>query len=108
MPGDVVGVTGELEKKSSSRCRKFAGRSTITSGGAGASLASSAAYGNSVSGSLCGSCDTNAPGLMADNHQVNSGDVRAHSAVTGSRSDLVATTSTAIGNAATYQSNGPS
>jgi len=76
------------------------------SGGAGASLASSAAYGNSVSGSLCGYCDTDAPGLTADNNQVNSGDVRAHSSVTASRSDLVATTSTAIGNAATYQSNG--
>jgi hypothetical protein len=78
------------------------------SGGADASLASSAAYGNSVSGSLCGHCDTNAPGLTVDNNQLNSGDVRAHSAVTGSRSDLVATTSTAIGNAATYQANGPS
>lgn len=73
--------------------------------GAGANLASAAAYGNSVSGSLCGSCDTSAPGLTADNNQINSGDVRAHSAVTGSRSGLVATTSTAIGNAATYQAN---
>ena len=34
--GDVVRIAGELEKKFSSLPRKFAGRSTITSGGAGA------------------------------------------------------------------------
>ena len=35
---DVVGIAGELEKKFRSRCRKFAGRSTITSAGAGANF----------------------------------------------------------------------
>jgi hypothetical protein len=71
-------------------------------------LASAAAYGNSVTGSLCAYCDDNVPTLTAHNDQTNSGDVRATSTVIAPRAGLVGATSTAIGNAATYQVTGPS
>ena len=70
-------------------------------------LASSAAYGNSVSGSLCAYCDTNVPSLQASADQTNSGDVRATATVNTPRAATVGATATAIGNAATYQVRGP-
>ena len=70
-------------------------------------LASSAAYGNYVNASLCAYCDENVPSMMASNSQSNSGDVRSTSTVSSQSAGTVATTSTAIGNAATYQTRGP-
>jgi len=70
-------------------------------------LASSAAYGNNVNASLCAYCDQNVPSLTANNSQTNSGDVRSTATVVSERANSVAATSTAIGNAATYQSRGP-
>jgi hypothetical protein len=75
--------------------------------GGDAALASAAAYGNSVSASLCAYCDDNVPSLTASSEQVNTGDVNARSAVVSPRARTVAATSTAIGNAATYQVSGP-
>lgn len=70
-------------------------------------LASSAAYGNYVNASLCAYCDENVPSMTASNSQSNSGDVRSTSTVSSQSAGTVATTSTAIGNAATYQTRGP-
>lgn len=75
--------------------------------GDGMALASSAAYGNTVTGSLCGYCDTSSPGLYATNSQTNTGDVSSSAIVISPRARTVAATSTAIGNAATYQVAGP-
>jgi len=83
-----------------------ANAATVGEGG-GMALASSAAYGNSISGSLCAYCDTNAPSLNASGDQTNSGDVYATSSVRTPNAATVATTSTAIGNAATYSVTGP-
>jgi len=83
-----------------------ANAATVGEGGAMA-LASSAAYGNSISGSLCAYCDTSIPSLNASGTQTNSGDVLATSTVRTPNAATVATTSTAIGNAATYSVSGP-
>ena len=45
--------------------------------------------------------------MTASNNQSNSGDVRSTSTVVSQSAGTVATTSTAIGNAATYQTRGP-
>lgn len=70
-------------------------------------LASSASYGNSISAGLCNYCDASAPELHAATNQVNDGDVSSRASVNAPRARTVAATSTAIGNAATFQSNGP-
>ena len=49
--------------------------------GGGMALASSAAYGNSVSGSLCAYCDDGNPTLTAANDQTNDGAVSARASV---------------------------
>ena len=77
------------------------------SGTGGDALASSAAYGNSVTGSLCGFCDTNVPSLYAYNNQTNSGDVSSTARVIAPYANTAAASATAIGNAATYQVTGP-
>lgn len=69
-------------------------------------LASSAAYGNVVTGSLCGYCDTTQPSLTASNTQVNDGGVHSSASVTAPRANTVAATASAIGNAATFQVTG--
>lgn len=76
-------------------------------GDGGDALASAAAYGNSISGALCAYCDNNVPSLTASNDQVNTGNVSAQATVNAQRARTVATTATAIGNAATYQVSGP-
>ena len=75
--------------------------------GGEAALASSAAYGNSVTGYVCTQCDTNVPGLQANNTQTNSGDVSSNARVVTPRAGTAAASSTAIGNAATYAARGP-
>ena len=70
-------------------------------------LASSAAYGNYVNASLCAYCDENVPSMTASNTQTNSGDVRSTATVASQSAGTIAATSTAIGNAATYQTRGP-
>ena len=79
----------------------------LSAEGGDAALASAAAYGNSVSASLCAYCDESGPSLTASSDQVNTGDVNARSTVVSPRAHTVAATSTAIGNAATYQVSGP-
>lgn len=75
--------------------------------GGGMALASSAAYGNNVTGSLCGYCDTNVAGLTATNSQSNDGEVTSTARVNTPYAHTVGASSTAIGNAATYQVAGP-
>ncbi len=70
-------------------------------------LASSAAYGNSITGSLCAYCDTNIPSMTATSNQTNDGDVLSSSTIRTTGATTVGATSTAIGNAATYQVRGP-
>jgi hypothetical protein len=82
--------------------------SAIGGDGEGAALSSSAAYGNAVSGTLCSSCTNGGtPQMTANNHQVNDGDVYASSRASSSYTGTIATTSTAVGNAATYVVRGP-
>lgn len=75
--------------------------------GGGMALASSAAYGNSISGSLCAYCDTNVPSMSATSNQTNNGNVYSSSTIRTTGATTVGATSTAIGNAATYQTRGP-
>ncbi len=77
--------------------------------GGGMALASSAAYGNSISGSLCTSCDATGgvPGLTASSNQTNDGAVYSSSTIRTTGAVTVGATSTAIGNAATYQVRPP-
>ncbi|MGE0597735.1 MAG: holdfast anchor protein HfaD, partial [Hyphomonadaceae bacterium] len=76
-------------------------------GGGDQALASAAAYGNMVSGSLCGYCDGSQPGLNAVNDQRNEGAVHSTASIRAARAGSVAGTASAIGNAATYQVAGP-
>lgn len=76
-------------------------------GGGEQALASAAAYGNVVSGSLCAYCDSGEPGLNATNDQRNEGAVRSTATIRAGRAGTVAGTASAIGNAATYQVTGP-
>ncbi|ANP47504.1 holdfast anchor protein HfaD [Candidatus Viadribacter manganicus] len=75
--------------------------------GGGMSLASSAAYGNSISGSVCTSCDMSVPSLTASSSQANDGNVYSSSVIRTTGATTVGATSTAIGNAATYQAYTP-
>ncbi len=70
-------------------------------------LASSAAYGNSISGNLCAYCDNNVPSLTAGGTQVNDGNVTSTATIRTPAAATVGATSTAIGNAQTYQVRGP-
>ncbi|GAN00003.1 phage tail fiber protein [alpha proteobacterium U9-1i] len=78
----------------------------LVGGGGDMALASSAAYGNVVTGSLCAYCGDEEPTLNARNDQTNEGAVNANATVMSSRARTVAATSSAIGNAATYQVQG--
>ncbi len=75
----------------------------------GMALASSAAYGNTITGSLCVSCDASGavPSLTASSSQTNDGDVYSSSVIRSTGAVTVGSTSTAIGNAATYQVRPP-
>jgi hypothetical protein len=79
----------------------------LSGGGGDQALASSAAYGNVVTGSLCAYCDSSSPGLEANTSQYNDGAVTSTATVNSSRARQVAASSSAIGNAATYQVTGP-
>jgi hypothetical protein len=50
--GDEIGVVDEVEKISSNRCRKFAGRSTITLAGGGARCGHSTSTGIKAGGTV--------------------------------------------------------
>lgn len=77
--------------------------------GGGMALASSAAYGNSITGSVCNGCDTNGdvPGLYASSSQTNDGNVYSSSTIRTNGAGTVGATSTAVGNAATYSVRPP-
>lgn len=76
--------------------------------GDGMALASSAAYGNNITGALCSECDEGGvPSLTASSSQTNDGDVYASASVSSARARTVAATSSAIGNAATYSATRP-
>lgn len=81
----------------------------LQAGSGGMALASSAAYGNSITGSLCTDCDASGavPGLYASSTQTNDGDVYSSSAIRTTGANIVGATSTAIGNAATYSARPP-
>ncbi len=79
----------------------------LAANGNGDALASSAAYGNSISGGLCAYCDNGQPGLTANSSQTNSGDVHASARIDADRARTVAASASAIGNTATYQVSGP-
>lgn len=72
-------------------------------------LASSAAYGNSITGALCTDCDATGqvPGLYVSSNQVNDGNVYSSSTIRTTGANTVGATSTAIGNAATYSARPP-
>ena len=75
----------------------------LSGGGGDQALASSAAYGNVVTGALCTTCDNSQPTLEANSTQVNEGPVTSTATIIASRARQVAASSSAIGNAATYQ-----
>jgi hypothetical protein len=77
--------------------------------GGGMALASSAAYGNTITGSLCTDCDGSGvvPGLTATSSQANDGNVYSSSVIRTTGAATIGATSTAIGNAATYQARPP-
>lgn len=79
----------------------------LSGSGGDMALASAAAYGNVVTGSICAYCGDDEPTLTAHNDQRNDGSVDATATVISSRARTVAATSSAIGNAATYQVQGP-
>ncbi|MGE0532566.1 MAG: holdfast anchor protein HfaD [Hyphomonadaceae bacterium] len=81
----------------------------LDAGGGGMALASSAAYGNSITGALCTDCDATGqvPGLYASSNQVNDGNVYSSSTIRTTGANTVGATSTAIGNAATYSARPP-
>lgn len=81
----------------------------LAADGGGMALASSAAYGNSITGQVCTSCDASGdvPGLYANSRQTNDGSVYSSSTIRTSGAGLVGATSTAIGNAATYSARPP-
>src|SRR5690606_23807351 len=81
----------------------------LDAGGGGMALASSAAYGNSITGALCTDCDATGqvPGLYASSNQTNDGDVYSSSTIRTTGANTVGATSTAIGNAATYSARPP-
>jgi hypothetical protein len=74
----------------------------------GMALASSAAYGNNISGSLCTNCSTaGVPSLTASSTQTNDGDVFSSSTIHTTGASTIGASSTAIGNAATYSARPP-
>lgn len=81
----------------------------LDAGSGGMALASSAAYGNSITGALCTDCDATGqvPGLYASSNQVNDGNVYSSSTIRTTGANTVGATSTAIGNAATYSARPP-
>ncbi len=86
----------------------YANAGLVAEGAGDQALASSAAYGNVVTGSLCGQqCGDGQATFDAANHQINSGAVRAVATINARNANMVAGTATAIGNAATYQATSP-
>ncbi|MEZ5972693.1 MAG: hypothetical protein R3C31_12860, partial [Hyphomonadaceae bacterium] len=83
--------------------------SALAAAGGGMALASSAAYGNSITGAVCNGCDANGgvPGLYASSSQTNDGSVYSSSTIRTSGASTVGATATAIGNAATYSARPP-
>ncbi|MGD9982323.1 MAG: holdfast anchor protein HfaD [Hyphomonadaceae bacterium] len=82
----------------------------LVAGDGGMALASSAAYGNSITGGLCNDCDLSGAGgptLTASSNQSNAGDVYSSSVIRSTGAVTVGATSTAIGNTATYQVRPP-
>lgn len=81
----------------------------LAADGGGVALASSAAYGNSITGQVCTSCDASGdvPGLYASSSQANDGNVYSSSTIRTNGAGTVGATSTAIGNAATYSARPP-
>jgi hypothetical protein len=80
----------------------------IADGSGDQALASAAAYGNVVTGALCGSdCSGDEAQLSATNHQVNNGAVRARATINVEHANTAAGSAVAIGNAATYQVSSP-
>ncbi|MGD9968792.1 MAG: holdfast anchor protein HfaD [Hyphomonadaceae bacterium] len=82
----------------------------LAAGSGGMALAASAAYGNSITGGLCNDCDLSGnggPTLSASSTQWNDGDVYSSSVIRSTGAVTVGSTSTAIGNAATYQVRPP-
>jgi hypothetical protein len=75
----------------------------------GMALASSAAYGNNISGALCTNCDASGavPGLYASSSQTNDGNVYSSATIRTTGANMVGATSTAVGNAATYSVRPP-
>lgn len=85
----------------------IAANAAMSGEGDGMALASSAAYGNNVTGALCTQCDeSGVPSLIASSNQTNSGNVYSSASVNAARARTVGATATAVGNAATYQAAG--
>lgn len=76
------------------------------SGNGEQALASSSAYGNVVTGTLCTGCDNSQATLDTTSSQTNTGDVRSTALVQADRARQVAASASAIGNAASYSVNG--
>lgn len=86
----------------------YADAGLIAGGSGDQALASSAAYGNVVTGALCGSdCSGDQAALSATNNQVNTGAVHARATIDAQHANTVAGSAVAIGNAATYQVSSP-
>lgn len=80
----------------------------MSGAGDGMALASSAAYGNNVTGALCSQCDEGGtPSLTASNSQTNDGSVYSSASVNSAHARTVGATATAVGNAATYSATRP-
>jgi hypothetical protein len=80
----------------------------VADGSGDQALASAAAYGNIVTGALCGSeCSGDQAALNANNEQTNIGAVRARASISAPHTNTAAGSAVAIGNAATYQVSSP-
>ncbi|MDX2275907.1 MAG: holdfast anchor protein HfaD [Hyphomonadaceae bacterium] len=86
----------------------YADAGLIADGAGDQALVSSAAYGNVVTGSLCGSdCGGDQATLTAANDQYNGGAVHARASISAQHANTAAGSAVAIGNAATYQVSNP-
>src|SRR5262249_18566634 len=75
--------------------------------GGDTAIATSAAYGNVISGGLCAMCSSDgAPSLNAQSTQTNSGPVSAPTTIVSRGARNIMGSAVAIGNAATYGVNG--
>lgn len=86
----------------------YADAGLIADGSGDQALASSAAYGNVVTGALCGSeCSRDQATMNATNSQYNGGAVHARATINAGHANTAAGSAVAIGNAATYQVSSP-